>query len=231
MCSVKIRSGTLFLCVTVVAVSLATSLSAAPLTIFNTGVDNSSNAWGTGACPTSTTVSSCNRATPRPKQSPTPGFPSRRGLPITAARVGSGRPPTARPDGNYVYRTTFNVPNNAILSTVSVTGDWATDDPGTDIRINNTSTGQTSPSYSALTPFSINSGFVLGTNTLDFYVTNVPRFTNPTGLRVDHISGTYQVPEPYAAFLAAWLLRRRRSFVAVGDKVFRSARVIEIVAE
>ncbi|HVT29243.1 MAG TPA: hypothetical protein VHE81_14600 [Lacipirellulaceae bacterium] len=118
------------------------------------------------------------------------------------------------PAGPWIYRTTFTVPANAILSTVSVTGDWATDDPGTDIRINGASTGQTSPSYLALTPFSINSGFVAGTNTLDFYLTNAG---GPTGLRVDHISGTYQVPEPQVVFLAtvvisvSALVRRRRS--------------------
>ena len=220
MCSVKIRSGTLFLCVCVVAVSSATSLSAAPLTIFNTGVDNSSNAWGTGGVPDIhySLVVQPGSATAQTVTDTSFPFP-----PWIANNSGSRWIGPAAdsngPTGNYVYRTTFNVPANAILSSVSISGDWATDDPGTDIKINNTSTGQTSPSYSALTPFSINSGFVLGTNTLDFYVTNVPQFTNPTGLRVDHISGTYQVPEPYAAFLATMAAsastlirgRRRRS--------------------
>jgi hypothetical protein len=103
------------------------------------------------------------------------------------------------PAGPWIYRTTFTVPANAILSTVSVGGDWATDDPGTDIRINGASTGQTSASFTSLTPFSISSGFVFGNNTLDFYITNAG---GPTGLRVDHIVGSYQVPEPAAVALA-----------------------------
>ena len=118
------------------------------------------------------------------------------------------------PAGPWIYRTTFNLPANAILSSVNVMGCWATDDPGTDIRINGASTGQTSLfSYSALTPFSVTSGFVVGTNTLDFYVTNAG---GPTGLRVDCISGTYQIPEPQVAFLvtlaasATTLIRGRR---------------------
>jgi hypothetical protein len=110
----------------------------------------------------------------------------------------------AGPSGPWHYRTTFTVPPVAILSTVSVTGDWATDDNGTDIRINGISTGQTSPNHIALTPFSINSGFQYGVNTLDFFLTNTFQFTSPTGLRVDHIAGSFQVfPEPGTFYLAA----------------------------
>ncbi len=110
------------------------------------------------------------------------------------------------PAAPYIYRTNFTVPANAILSTVSVTGDWATDNPGTDIRINGLSTGQTNlafNSFAALVPFSITSGFVHGNNTLDFYVTN---WDGPTGLRVDHIAGSYQIPEPASIVLVIGLL-------------------------
>jgi hypothetical protein len=117
------------------------------------------------------------------------------------------------PAGPWIYRTIFTVPPTAILSTVNVTGDWATDDPGTDIRINGTPTGQTSASFTSLTPFSVTSGFVFGTNTLDFYLTNAG---GPTGLRVDHISGSFQIPEPTTLALACgglisgFVLRHRR---------------------
>ena len=124
--------------------------------------------------------------------------------------------------GPWVYRTTFNVPGAAILSTVSITGDWATDDPGTDIRINGNSTGQTSPGSSGPTLFSINSGFVFGVNTLDFILTNAAFGINPTGLRVDHIVGTFQVPEPgtvvltvAALLISAANVRRSRSTTLV----------------
>ena len=120
--------------------------------------------------------------------------------------------------GPYVYRTTFNLPANAILSTVNISGLWATDDPGTDIVINGNSTGQTSLGFTAFAPFSVTSGFVIGLNTLDFHVLNAfPGQLNPTGLRVDRIVGTYQVPEPASAciaggailFSACWHRRRR----------------------
>jgi hypothetical protein len=199
------------------ALSLPGAAAAVPLTVYNTGVDNSSNAWGTGGVPDIhySLIVQPGSATAQTVTDTSYPFP-----PWIANNSGSRWIGPAAdsngPTGNYVYRTTFNVPANAILSTVSVSGDWATDDPGTDIRINNISTGQTSNGYGSFASFSVTSGFVFGANTLDFYVTNVPQFPNPTGLRVDHISGTYQVPEPHAAFLATMaasataLVRRRR---------------------
>jgi hypothetical protein len=99
--------------------------------------------------------------------------------------------------GAYVYRTTFTVPANAILNTVNVSGLWSVDDFGTDIVINGNSTGQTKLGFTTLAPFSVTSGFVFGLNTLDFHVANAfPGQLNPTGLRVDRVVGTYQIPEP-----------------------------------
>jgi hypothetical protein len=46
-------------------------------------------------------------------------------------------------------------------------------------------------------------GFYLpGINNLDFVVVNANIGSNPTGLRIESIKGTYQVPEPGAACLA-----------------------------
>jgi len=117
------------------------------------------------------------------------------------------------PPGNYTYRTTFTVPNNAILSTVNVSGLWGADDPSIDILINGNSTGNVSAGFTSLVPFNVTSGFVFGTNTLDFALNNAG---GPTGLRVDHIVGTYQIPEPgtvclaVAAFVATVSVPRRR---------------------
>ena len=118
------------------------------------------------------------------------------------------------PAGNYTYRTTFTVPNTANLSTVNVSGLWGTDDPSIDILINGNSTGNVSAGFTSLVPFNVTSGFVLGTNTLDFALTNAG---GPTGLRVDKIVGTYQIPEPASVCLvgvalvaAAGVVRRNR---------------------
>lgn len=118
------------------------------------------------------------------------------------------------PAGNYIYRTNFFLPNNADLSTVSVSGLWGTDDPSIDIYINTFPTGNVSGGFTTLVPFSITSNFVYGNNTIDFALTNAG---GPTGLRVDGIMGSYKiVPEPGTLCLAVLglvgsvrLIRRR----------------------
>jgi hypothetical protein len=199
-------------CVCAAAVSLATALSAAPLTIYNTGVDVSGTAWGSGGVADihyslivqpspggKTAVTVTDTAYPFP-----PWLANNSG----SRWIGPGvpnQPPFDGfgPGGTYAYRTLFNVPANAVLSSVNITGDWAVDDVGANILINGVSTGQTYNSYAALAPFSVTSGFVFGTNALDFKITNANLGNNPTGLRVDHIQGSYvTVPEPAAAFLA-----------------------------
>lgn len=177
--------------------------------LFNTGVDGAGVAFGSGGVPdphyslivqplsaTAVTVTDT-------------GFP----FPIWVANNSGSRwigPDETGPDatgnatpGNYVYRTTFNVPANADLSTVNVSGLWGTDDPSVDILINGASTGNVSAGFTTLVPFSVNSGFVIGTNTLDFSLNNV---ISVTGLRVDKIVGTYLVPEPATACLGSLAL-------------------------
>src|SRR5450759_4920986 len=92
--------------------------------------------------------------------------------------------------GTYTYRTTFNLtglnPATAVLS-----GQWGVDDLGF-IKLNGAvvpNSGITG--YGSLTPFTINSGFINGVNTLDFVVTN---WGGASGLRVD-ISGTASVQQ------------------------------------
>jgi hypothetical protein len=100
------------------------------------------------------------------------------------------------PLGQFDYRLTFTLmdatgkplnPTNAII-----TGTWATDNSG-DILFNGVTVANSSSySYSSLSAFTINSGFVRGTNTIDFIVTNAPGGsgnTDPSGLIVSGISG------------------------------------------
>jgi len=154
--------------------------------------------------------------------------------------IGPANPFGFGPAGTYTYRTTFNLPANAVLSTVNISGLWATDDNSLDILINGNSTGNVSAGFTPLVPFSINSGFVVGLNTLDFSLNNA---IISTGLRVDRIVGTFKIPEPAAACLAVFgmfasiaVLRRRRSSLTstsrrslMNNRPFSSLCVIALV--
>lgn len=103
--------------------------------------------------------------------------------------------------GSYTvtYRTTFTLPANADLSTVSIVGGWSTDDTGLDILINGVSTGLTSPGFGSFTVFNVPGGsYVIGANTLDFQWRDG---SGPGGLDVRFTSKTFRVnangvPEP-----------------------------------
>ncbi len=114
---------------------------------------------------------------------------------------------TAQP-GLYTYETTFTVGANADLSTVLISGRWATDNGGVDLLLNGVSVGETSPGFGSLVNFVIDStdaAFVHGTNTLTFQINNAGGSPNPTGLRVDDLVGWYHpVPEPTS--VALWSL-------------------------
>lgn len=98
-----------------------------------------------------------------------------------------GSPP--HPDGTYVYRLLVDL-TGFDPATVELHGSFAADNSA-GIRLNGSATGATAGSYTPLFPFSITSGFVAGTNELDFVVTNVVSGgSNPTGLRVQGLAGS-----------------------------------------
>jgi hypothetical protein len=88
---------------------------------------------------------------------------------------------------NYIYRLTFDL-SGFDPGTALITGRWATDDDGSDIRLNGISTrNQHYDRSRSFTAFTITNGFVAGLNKLDFLVFNAGQ--GPTGLRVDGIAG------------------------------------------
>jgi hypothetical protein len=137
------------------------------------------------------------------------------------------------PAGNYVYEVKFTVP---VGETASIVGQYASDNPLTEIDLNghavlgplNISDPNTPPyldpqdqsSYRNFHPFSISNGFVSGVNTLDFTVYNAPLDggMNPTALLVEATANLTPTPEPSTFALAilgafgaiAYSLRRRR---------------------
>ena len=92
--------------------------------------------------------------------------------------------------GNYDYRTTFSL-TGMDPDTVALSGSVAADDHVT-IYLNGTQMAAMNfEAYAGWSAFAISSGFVAGTNTLDFVVNNAGSSSNPTGLNVQ-ISGTAQ---------------------------------------
>lgn len=122
------------------------------------------------------------------------------------------------PGGYYTYQTTFN----ASTTNVMISGLWSADNAGYDIILNGKSLLNNGISGSGLfpyygfdgvqtmTPFTITSGFAIGTNTLDFVVQN-GNFANdttaPSGLRVSMTaSAITSTPEPSTFALISFFL-------------------------
>ena len=131
------------------------------------------------------------------------------------------------PEGTYEYTLQFDL-TGLIPSTVEITGQFATDNPGY-IYVNDEYTEETNSDKSPVedmfrtwTDFALNSSnssFNSGLNTLMFQVENWPDGSgNPTGLRVEMTGTADVIPEPFSmAFLGsafvgvvACRLRKRR---------------------
>lgn len=106
------------------------------------------------------------------------------------------------PVGNYDYQTTFSL-SGLNASTAKLSGSWTSDNNGC-IYLNGVNTGQcvAFADFGALHAFSITSGFVAGTNTLDFVISNGG---GPSGV-IAEVSGTASptgspIPEPSSLVL------------------------------
>lgn len=108
------------------------------------------------------------------------------------------------PAGVFVFETSFNV---ASTNGLAVSGKWATDNSG-EIWLNGNSTGivrafGTSGNYGfqSLEDFTIDSGFVVGNNTLEFRVTNGDQFGQRAGAMGLLVTDMKVVPVPGAVLL------------------------------
>ncbi|MGP1345707.1 MAG: hypothetical protein ACTS3F_03450 [Phycisphaerales bacterium] len=111
------------------------------------------------------------------------------------------------------FRKSFELDEGIDLSMLTITGSWAVAGSGLDVRINGISTGQTASGAAAWSPFVIDDGFAIGTNTIDFVVLSNE---NIGGFRVDGIAATVDAPGAGSgvAMIGGMLLagaRRRRA--------------------
>lgn len=220
--------GTLALCAAAV---MAPSANAAMITtLYNTGVDSSGAPLANGTNPDphySLTVVPSGSTVTRVID-PSGGFPigpyfvgnnlSRWIVPNNNPTSGNSAGDNA-PVGDYTFRTTFDL-TGFDFTTAAITGGWATDNAGIEIRLNGVSKGfgHLANFTSGFSAFSLTSGFQAGINTIDFVVNNASGATgNPVALRVEMTGTANQVPEPEGlalvgmALLAAGVARRRTS--------------------
>ena len=163
--------------------------------LFNTGVDDAGVLLAADAVdPHWRLVESADAAVPGPK-----AFVVREGFPIPpwianglaskwiapqADQSGGNRP------GNYTYRLAFDL-TGFDPATAVITGRWSSDNAGVAVRLNGQPTGLTfDGNFGAFSPeFTLRTGFLDGTNTVEFVVNNAGDGVNPTGFRAE-LQGT-----------------------------------------
>jgi hypothetical protein len=193
------------------ALAAATPAFAAPIVLYNTGVDGSGTPLANGAIDTHYST-----------DAKTPGSPFVYSN-SAYVNVSDAKFIAIQADGGYTKSTNIFAQSFFLsdITSAMVSGFFATDNSGS-VSLNGIS-GATSGSYTSLTPFSFTSGFVVGLNTLNFTLQDSGP---PSAILVSGITGSAggvgAVPEP-----ATWgmmilgfgavggVLRRRRNKVAV----------------
>ena len=169
--------------------------------LFNTGVDDTGALLAAGAMdPHWRLIQSADAAAAGPK-----AFVVREGFPIPpwiangpdskwiapqADQSGGNRP------GNYTYRLAFDL-TGFDPATAAIAGRWSSDNAGVEVRLNGQPTGLTfAGNFGAFSPdFTLRTGFLDGTNTLEFVVNNAGEGVNPTGFRAE-LAGSAEPAAP-----------------------------------
>jgi hypothetical protein len=170
----------------------------APFRLFNTGVDDEGVVLeGAATDPHYTLVESAEASLPGPDAVVTTHIAD--GYWLAQSEVSKWIAPSpnqsypgATPcnaSGTYVYRTSFDL-TGYDPTTLTISGGWAADNSGADIRLNGLGLSLPAGSYTPLSTFTIASGFLPGVNTLDFVVTDVGC---PNGLRVELAASSVQL--------------------------------------
>ncbi|MCW1885116.1 Ig-like domain-containing protein [Luteolibacter flavescens] len=168
--------------------------------LFNTGVDNLGVALAQGTVDThytllanpdniGSTMAFVQNPIPTPPWVPHTGTSTWIGPRAFTGGAAGLNADAGEGPGTYVYRTTVDLTGYDI-STVQITGRWASDNNGVAIRVNTVATGltHTGNTFGELLPFTINTtnapGLIAGVNTIDFVVNNADAQQGYTGLHV-----------------------------------------------
>ena len=134
------------------------------------------------------------------------------------------------PAGNYNFRTSFDLTGFA-TNTAQITVQLAVDNNVTNVLLNGVSLGWSYSAFASLSSaFARGTGFVAGTNTLEFLTVNSGASASPGGFRAK-ISGTATKRAPLNTALAAGPTTHyfRKAFVFTGDPSTAALRVRPIV--
>lgn len=169
--------------------------------LFNTGVDDAGALLPAGARdPHWRLVQSADASVPGPA-----AYVVREGFPIPPwiANGPDSKWIAPRADqsggnvpGNYTYQLVFDL-TGFDPATAALTGRWSSDNAGLEVRLNGQPTGVTfDGNFGAFSPeFTLRTGFLEGTNTLEFVVNNAGDSVNPTGFRAE-LRGTAELAAP-----------------------------------